>query len=229
MGQASEEQLNNPLHGVKQKQLLEHLIETIGWEEMYERTGIRAFQIRPTLTSSLRFIRKTEWARKKVQDLYLETLEPKFHESVYSMWDAFIKAKPEYKDKSFDDSFYFCDNETDAQECATLVQQGIKKATSTSVWWFEKFNEAFPEVGNIYIITDWYKIAKAIVKVNQIDRVAFKDITEEYAAIEGEGDKSLKYWRKSHWEYYGREMAEFNDTPTEDMEIICEQFELIWK
>ena len=61
-----------------------------------------------------------------------------------------------------------------------------------------------------------------------VDHVPFNEVTAEYAAIEGEGDKSLEYWKKSHWEYYTREMEEFDEKPSEDMIIVCEQFKTIF-
>ncbi len=75
--QATEEQLNNPLHGVKLVQILERLVEYYGWEYLGERVNIRCFIYNPTMKSSLGFLRKTQWAREHVEDLYLEMLEEK--------------------------------------------------------------------------------------------------------------------------------------------------------
>lgn len=228
MGKATEEQLNNPLHGVKLIDILNYLTETIGWEEMAKEVPINCFKSRPTIKSSLRFLRKTEWARRKVEALYLKSLPKKVHDSVPQLWEVFVAENAEYEDRELPDSWYFCDNEKDAKVCAKLVQEGIKQATSTSLWWFEKYDETLPEVGDIYIVTDWYGIAKAIIKTVKVEQVAYKDITEEYARIEGEGDKSLKEWKEVHWAYYSREMAEYDESPSEEMIIVCEQFETIW-
>lgn len=65
-------QANNPLHGVKLKDILEYLVEKIGWEEMGERLAINCFTNGPSMNSSLKFLRKTQWARDKVEALYLE-------------------------------------------------------------------------------------------------------------------------------------------------------------
>jgi len=73
--QATEEQLNNPLHGVKLAQILERLVEHYGWEYLGERTNIRCFIYNPTMKSSLGFLRKTTWAREFVKDIYLEMLD----------------------------------------------------------------------------------------------------------------------------------------------------------
>jgi hypothetical protein len=73
--QATEEQLNNPLHGVKLAQILERLVDHYGWEYLAERVNIRCFKFNPTMKSSLGFLRKMPWAREHVEDIYLEMLE----------------------------------------------------------------------------------------------------------------------------------------------------------
>lgn len=150
-------------------------------------------------------------------------------QSVTAIWKAFSQKHPKYKQENLPESWYFCDNKKDADYCANLVVNGIKRATATSLWWFKKHNEALPEVGNIYIVTNWEGKAKAIIETTQIDLVPYNEVTEEFAAIEGEGDKSLAYWKRVHWDYYSREMAPEGESPTQDMIIVCEQFKILWK
>ena len=56
----------------------------------------------------------------------------------------------------------------------------------------------------------------------------FFSIDEKYALMEGEGDKSLAYWKKTHWDYYTRELAAYNRVPRESMIIVCEVFEKVF-
>ncbi|PLX05211.1 MAG: transporter [Marinilabiliales bacterium] len=67
-------QPNNPLHGVRLVDIVEFLQAFYGWEELGSQINIRCFTHDPSVNSSLKFLRKTDWARKKVEDLYLETL-----------------------------------------------------------------------------------------------------------------------------------------------------------
>ena len=67
----SETQKNNPLHGITLLMMLEQLVERYGWEELGRRINIRCFRYDPSIKSSLTFLRKTPWARKEVEDLYL--------------------------------------------------------------------------------------------------------------------------------------------------------------
>jgi uncharacterized protein (DUF2132 family) len=68
---ARNEQPNNPLHGVKLADILEYLVEMYGWDELGNRINIRCFNSDPSIKSSLKFLRKTQWARDKVERLYL--------------------------------------------------------------------------------------------------------------------------------------------------------------
>jgi len=67
------EQPNNPLHGVTLAAILEFLVDRLGWDEMARAVDIRCFRNEPSITSSLKFLRKVPWARSKVEELYLRT------------------------------------------------------------------------------------------------------------------------------------------------------------
>jgi uncharacterized protein (DUF2132 family) len=67
------EQPNNPLHGITLEIILTRLVERYGWEELGSRITIKCFTIDPSIKSSLKFLRRTPWARKKVEDLYLKS------------------------------------------------------------------------------------------------------------------------------------------------------------
>lgn len=68
-------QKNNPLHGITLEKILIFLVEKYGWEELGNRINIRCFQYDPSIKSSLTFLRKTPWARQKVEELYIRSLK----------------------------------------------------------------------------------------------------------------------------------------------------------
>lgn len=68
-------QPNNPLHGIKLQQIVEELVTHYGWDFLGNRINIRCFQHEPSLKSCLKFLRRTPWARAKVEELYLEMIE----------------------------------------------------------------------------------------------------------------------------------------------------------
>ena len=65
------EQPNNPLHGITLEMIITALVEQYGWEELGKRIPIKCFTNNPSIASSLSFLRRTPWARKKVENLYL--------------------------------------------------------------------------------------------------------------------------------------------------------------
>lgn len=71
---AKKEQPNNPTHGVKLVDMLEFLVEKYGFKELSLQININCFKSNPTIKSSLNFLRKTPWAREKVEHLYLKSI-----------------------------------------------------------------------------------------------------------------------------------------------------------
>jgi uncharacterized protein (DUF2132 family) len=63
----------DPLHGVTLEMILNRLVERLGWEEMGRRVDVRCFNFEPSVPSSLKFLRRTPWARKRVEELYLQS------------------------------------------------------------------------------------------------------------------------------------------------------------
>jgi len=72
-----EKNKNNPLHGVKLKDILESLVKHYGWKGLAQHIEIRCFLFDPSINSSLKFLRKTPWARAKVEELYLKMIDAK--------------------------------------------------------------------------------------------------------------------------------------------------------
>jgi uncharacterized protein (DUF2132 family) len=74
MSNERNEHPNDPLHGVTLEMILNELVEQYGWTELGKRIPVKCFTDNPSLKSSLKFFRKTPWARKKVEDLYLKSI-----------------------------------------------------------------------------------------------------------------------------------------------------------
>ncbi|NOY48655.1 MAG: DUF2132 domain-containing protein [Chlorobi bacterium] len=68
-------QLNNPLHGIKLEQIINDLVDCYGWEYLGDNINIRCFTHNPSVKSSLKFLRRTPWARTKVETIYLKMLK----------------------------------------------------------------------------------------------------------------------------------------------------------
>ena len=148
--------------------------------------------------------------------------------SVEKIWADFIENQPQFQQKVIPESFYFCDNLKDANECADLVLEGTKKATASSLKWFKSNNIEFSKPGDLFIITNWDGVAKAVIQIEKIEFTPYTKITPEFAQIEGEGDKSLAYWKKVHKAYYCREQNIPETEFDENMMIVCEYFKCIY-
>ncbi|MDE3742354.1 ASCH domain-containing protein [Maribacter polysaccharolyticus] len=141
----------------------------------------------------------------------------------------------DYLDKHIEDAFaeapktvHFCDNEKDANECVKLIKNGIKMATSHSLLGLQSRKEPLPKIGDFTVVTDWDGKAQCIIRTTAVQLKPFFSIEEEYAQLEGEGDKSLAYWKKVHWEYYTRELAPLGKVPHNSMIVVCETFEKVF-
>ncbi len=72
-GEHMNEQPNNPLHGITLEKLLNQLVDHYGWDELGSMIDIRCFNWEPSIKSSLKFLRKNQWARDQVEELYIRT------------------------------------------------------------------------------------------------------------------------------------------------------------
>ncbi|QZY56480.1 ASCH domain-containing protein [Crassaminicella profunda] len=153
------------------------------------------------------------------------------HKSVQKMWGNYLMSIGENirnTNKNYT-SWYFCDNEKSANNLAKLVKQGTKRATTGLYYFYEVDGEILPKEGVFSIITDWDGIAQCIIQTKKVTVLPFKEVTEEFVKTEGEGDKSLKYWRKVHKDFFTRELKEQEIEFSEDMLVVCEEFEVAYK
>lgn len=84
------EQQNNPLHGLTLQTILETLVNKLGFEKMGQQIKINCFTSDPSIKSSLKFLRKTPWAREKVEQLYLYTLNNSGRQKTKQSSEAFV-------------------------------------------------------------------------------------------------------------------------------------------
>ena len=107
--------------------------------------------------------------------------------------------------------------------------RGDKRATTGLKCLYELENEKLPQAGQYSVILDSQGLPRCITRITKTEITPFREITEEYAFIEGEGDKSLTYWRDAHREVFTRECREdFQMDFSEDMECVCEYFEVVY-
>jgi uncharacterized protein YhfF len=136
-------------------------------------------------------------------------------------------AREKGEQENFNQAWHFCNNKKDADELAELTVRGIKQATTALYYWYEDGKEPMPEPGDLNIITDFDGNPKCIIETVSIDVVAFRDVSADFAQTEGEGDKSLDYWRNAHIKFFTEDLETEGLVFTEDMKVVCEVFRVI--
>jgi len=149
--------------------------------------------------------------------------------SARALWGDYLDKHLEHAFVEAPQVVHFCDNGKDANECAELVKKGIKKATSHSLLGLQYRKEPLPKIGDFMVVTDWEGAAQCLVRTTKVHFKPFFSIDEAYARLEGEGDKSLAYWKQVHWDYYTRELEPFGRVPRESMIIVCQEFEMVFR
>lgn len=134
------------------------------------------------------------------------------------LWNRYLNTLPNEQASALTyTAWHFDDNEKAANALVKLVLSGVKKGTSSSLWVYEKKGEDIPQVGELSVILNWQGDEKCIIQTVNIEIIPYEEIIEEFAAMEGEGDKSLAYWKSVHKPFFTRECAikiQSMDTPT---------------
>lgn len=115
----------------------------------------------------------------------------------------------------------------DADKLAQLVKDGIKTATCSALVFYELENEELPQVGGYNIILDSEENAVCITRTTKVYVTTFDAVSEEHAFKEGEGNRSLEYWRKVHKKFFADELETINRQFNERIELVCEEFEVV--
>ena len=145
-----------------------------------------------------------------------------------AFWAEFVATVGDDVSARFYDTFYFHDCEEFARALGQLVLDGTKRATTGLLWSYEAENEDVPKAGQLSIVTDFAGAPLCVIEATAVDVVAFEDVTAAYALREGEGDKSLRYWRDVHWTFFERECERLGKEPSQRMLVVCEEFEVVY-
>lgn len=147
--------------------------------------------------------------------------------SVIHMWKEYRKINPQ---APLDyDIWAFGNSKEMADELAGLVLEGKKTATASNYILYELEQEVLPYVGEYNVILDGNGTAVAILETTSVDVVPFDEVTEEHAYLEGEGDRTLQYWRDVHEDFFKRELEEINQEFHDQILVVCEKLKLVFK
>lgn len=111
---------------------------------------------------------------------------------------------------------------------ASLVKAGVKTATCSAYDLYRAENERLPEAGDYSVILDSDENAVCIIQTTKVYVAAFDQVTGEHAFKEGEGDRSLAYWRKVHESFLKNELAAIHRTFDGNTKVVCEEFTVVY-
>ena len=154
-------------------------------------------------------------------------IDPEARKRFWQEYLAHLVSDHRHRDAT-PDAFAFGGAGAIADELADLVLSGTKQATTSLAVEFTSLGEALPEVGSASIILGGDLTPVAIIERIDVKTLPFDEVGEAYAAIEGEGDGSLAYWRKAHLEYFAGVCERLGAHFDERTPVICQVFRLVW-
>jgi len=109
-----------------------------------------------------------------------------------------------------------------------LLLSGSKTATASLVWEWEYDCEQLPTIGHQEALLDWSNKFIGIIQTTAANILPFNRVSERFAPLEGEGDLSLSYWRKQHWDFFRTVCNRIGKPATKDMPVLCQEFKLLY-
>jgi uncharacterized protein YhfF len=152
------------------------------------------------------------------------------NETLEAFWQAYVGTLPaEHPHRGRrPDVFAFGDSAALADELASLVQAGRKRATASLPIEFTSVGLPLPEAGDVSIVTLADSAPAAIIELVEVRHIPFQLVDTAFAADEGEGDGSLAWWQAAHRSYFGRVCARLGQEFDETTLVICQRFRLLW-
>jgi len=152
-------------------------------------------------------------------------------EQVKAYWQKFLSLLPPdstYRAKNYTAEAWG-DSPEMAAELGDLIARGIKTATCSALWDWEAEGKPIPIEGLITVVLDGHGNPLCIVETTKVTIRKYNEVDDEFAQAEGEGDFSLDYWRQAHRNFFSRTLPKIGREFSEDMPLVCERFQLIYK
>jgi len=115
-----------------------------------------------------------------------------------------------------------------ADELAAMVIEGPKRATAGLVADYKADGDPLPQAGDYSVILDGAGRPVAVIRATEVYIVPFAEVDEAFAFDEGEGDRTLAWWREVHWTFFSRQCAGRGETMDEHQPVVLERFELVY-
>ncbi|MFH0261117.1 ASCH domain-containing protein [Vibrio barjaei] len=123
---------------------------------------------------------------------------------------------------------HFCGDEYNANQCAKLINEGIKTASCSLKAGYEIEQEPLPQVGRLSVVLDWEQNPICIVKLTSVEVCPFNQVSEAFAYAEGEGDRTYQWWKQAHLRFFEWYANELNITFSEYDDLVLERFKKVF-
>jgi uncharacterized protein YhfF len=151
------------------------------------------------------------------------------NKSVQMYWRQFQDSLPEgspYRSEIFTAEGWG-DGVEMADELGALIAAGTKTATCSAVWEWQAEGKAWPMPGAFTVVLNGHQQPLCIIETTQVTILNFDEVDADFAFEEGEGDRSLAYWREVHRKFFTNSLSKIGRQFSEDMPLVCERFRLI--
>jgi uncharacterized protein YhfF len=153
------------------------------------------------------------------------------NEAQSAYWQTFLASLP--ADSPYRECPYTAEGWGDSPEMAdelgALIAAGTKTATCSAVWEWEAEGQPWPDPGYLTIVLDGRNRPLCIVETIEVTVKSYNRVESQFAFDEGEGDRSLEYWRKVHLRFFTRALAKIGREFSDDMPLVCEIFRVIYR
>jgi uncharacterized protein YhfF len=154
-----------------------------------------------------------------------DTLAPQLTPKQSAFWSRFQDATGDAAEAPrFVDSFG--DSPQMQTELAKLVVAGRKRATASLDRWYT--DDTRPRPGDLVLILDGLEAPACVIRTTRVDVMPVTKVSAEFAFEEGEGDRTLAWWLDAHRAFWRREAEQEGFTYSDDLDVCCERFELLW-
>jgi uncharacterized protein YhfF len=143
-------------------------------------------------------------------------------------WLMACRALPDLPEAADYQVWHFGDSESLARDLAELVLYGRKRATAGLWWDAETDSNMMPAVGGYSVVTDFGGAPLLVIRTTNVEVRPYREVDADFAAAEGEGDGSLDFWRRVHWDYFSRRCRALGRQLSEDVPVILERFALVY-
>jgi uncharacterized protein YhfF len=143
-------------------------------------------------------------------------------------WRAYCDTLPnDHEEPRLFEVFGFGDTPEMADDLGGLVVASIKTATCSLLWEYETTGESMPSVGDFSVVLSGEGKPLCIIETTEVQIRPYDEVDEQFAFDEGEGDRSLAYWRSAHWGFFAPYCEEMGKSLDEKMPLVCERFRVV--